>query len=273
MASRLNPKILLILLMQLAAFWPAWGWYVKRLSNSGESVLGLLCLAAAGTLLYHENRHRPAQGMNYDRLILPGVLTLVYGIGYFWLPPLFRAAIALLSLLATLWSCGICRRIPPAVIGLTLLALPIMASLQFYFGYPLRSLTAIGSAALLSLNGLSVEAQGAGLLWNDQFILVDAPCSGLRMLRTGFFLILVLGGFFRLGNMRLIVAMFAGLPLIIWGNIWRATALFYVESDSFTDLFSGWWHDAVGMVIFALTAVLLCLIMQKLGRPAVCETS
>ncbi|WP_034923523.1 archaeosortase/exosortase family protein, partial [Candidatus Accumulibacter vicinus] len=61
-------------------------------------------------------------------------------------------------------------------------------SLQFYGGYPLRVLAGSLAVALLQLNGLAVERAGAVLLWDGRQIAIDAPCSGLRMLWAGAYL-------------------------------------------------------------------------------------
>ena len=54
------------------------------------------------------------------------------------------------------------RRTRAALAGLVLLALPWIASLQYYGGYPLRVITAQASAWLLQLAGLAAERSGTG---------------------------------------------------------------------------------------------------------------
>ncbi len=68
------------------------------------------------------------------------------------------------------------------MLGLSCLALPLLASLQFYAGYPLRAITAEASRWLLQGLGLAVERSGASLLVDGRLVLVDAPCSGVQLL-------------------------------------------------------------------------------------------
>ena len=72
------------------------------------------------------------------------------------------------------------------VLGLSLLSLPLLASLQFYAGYPLRVVTAEASRWLLPPASAS-QRSGASLLVNGQLVIVDAPCSGVQMLWLGYF--------------------------------------------------------------------------------------
>ena len=75
-----------------------------------------------------------------------------------------------------------------AVIALFVLSLPLIASLQFYAGYPLRAMTAEGATQLLNLFGFDVARSGVAMSWEGRTILVDAPCSWVRMLWTASFL-------------------------------------------------------------------------------------
>ena len=46
-----------------------------------------------------------------------------------------------------------------------MLSLPVLATLQFYAGYPMRDVVAHGAAFLLGWTGAQVEAVGASLTW------------------------------------------------------------------------------------------------------------
>ncbi len=76
-------------------------------------------------------------------------------------------------------------RLPLA--GLALLALPLLASLQFYAGYPLRVLTAELSAWAAAGRGLAAERSGAAMVVNGHLVIVDAPCSGVQMAWLAYF--------------------------------------------------------------------------------------
>jgi len=101
-------------------------------------------------------------------------------------PPLVSSLLGLLALgagLAAFLPSGVATA---PVLGLSLLSLPLLASLQFYAGYPLRVVTAEASRWLLA-TGFSAQRSGASLLVNGQLVIVDAPCSGVQMLWLGYF--------------------------------------------------------------------------------------
>jgi len=62
------------------------------------------------------------------------------------------------------------------------LALPLVSSLQFYAGYPLRLITAQASTWLLQAGGWTAARSGTAMLVDGRLVIVDAPCSGLGVL-------------------------------------------------------------------------------------------
>ena len=82
-------------------------------------------------------------------LVASGALAVVAALAELVLPDLAAAAIAMLAVGTVLVHA--LRRPATALVVLLLLALPIIASLQFYLGYPLRLLVAHASALLLSI--------------------------------------------------------------------------------------------------------------------------
>jgi len=157
----------------------------------------------------------------------------------------------------------------PASWGLLLLSLPVAASMQYYLGYPLRVLAAKATALLVSLAGFPVSAQGTGLLWEGETVLVDAPCSGVRMLWAGMWLAFTLAGFFGLGAARTVVVGALALVAVVAGNALRATILFFGESGIFR--WPDWVHPAVGLACFAAVAGFLFWITKRLDEEAPCR--
>ena len=72
----------------------------------------------------------------------------------------------------------------PAILCLLALSVPVIASLQFYAGYPMRTVTASGATWLLNLFGIEATRTGTSMVAYGRTVLVDAPCSGVRMLWT-----------------------------------------------------------------------------------------
>src|SRR5262249_56884850 len=129
-------------------------------------------------------------------LMVAGRLLLCSSALFHFLAPLPRAAIAATAIAATVSSMRFGRRLHLGVWGLLLLALPVVASLQFYLGFPMRAVVAKLAAPMLQINGFAVVAEGASLNWNGDPILIDAPCSGVKMLWTGFYLTCALASYY-----------------------------------------------------------------------------
>ena len=146
-----------------------------------------------------------------------GVVALlaVYAVAFVFVPPLLRAAIAVAALGCLLHDRRWGGPLPAGGWGLLLLGLPLLASLQYYLGYPLRILAARLTVPLLGMAGVSVAAQGTGLLWRGELVLVDAPCSGLRMLWAGTYLALALAAWLGLPWRRTAAAALGGLSVVV----------------------------------------------------------
>jgi exosortase/archaeosortase family protein len=145
------------------------------------------------------------------------------------------------------------------VLGLSLLSLPLLASLQFYAGYPLRVITAEASRWLL-VSGFSVERSGASLLVDGKLVIVDAPCSGVQMLWLGYFTACVVA----LHAGRRDAAFLARLPavslLVLAGNVLRNTLLVALEVSGRHP--AGWLHEAVGLAVLAAVCAAIARVMH-----------
>jgi exosortase/archaeosortase family protein len=141
----------------------------------------------------------------------------------------------------------------------------MMPWLQFYIGYPLRLSVAAFAAPLLQLSGLAVFRQGTCLSWGDQLISIDAPCSGIRMLWTGGYLLFTLCLLYRLTNKRTLLAGGLAFFLIFFSNVIRSASLFYLEAGIF-DIHNDYAHELVGMFVFAALALAIFFLVRGLAR-------
>ena len=144
-----------------------------------------------------------------------------------------------------------------------LLSLPLLASLQFYLGFPLRLLVARPASAMLRAAGLLVFSEGTALRWKEQLIEIDAPCSGIKMLWAGGYLVCTLAVIYRLSWRRTLAAGALGIVVIVLGNLWRATALFYLEAGLIK--MPAWSHNAIGVAAFVVTALALIALVRWLS--------
>jgi exosortase/archaeosortase family protein len=183
------------------------------------------------------------------------ILMLMYCAATLALPPLFRCAAAFLAIGFTLtqWRLGAGWHLPH--LALLVLSAPMQASLDFLGGYPLRWLSAQGSAALLSLSGLSVSAEGTLLRWGTQLVEIDAPCSGTRMLYTALFLMAAVAAIRRLDGRGALICMVLVLPIMFVANIVRSSALFFMEAGLIQA--PAWVHSGSGLLVFGLLVISL----------------
>jgi len=253
------------LALQLLAFWPVWQWYGARVLDSADGRWGALAaLSAVAFLLW-----KKASACETKRaLLLPTIFLVLYAVSYPFFPPLLRAAVAFTCLGCTLSSVRMGRLFHPGLLGLLYLSLPVTASLQFFGGYPLRVLVAGVAALILRLGGFLVVQEGTCLNWGGQLVWVDAPCSGIRMLWVGLYLVCALASLYELRPLKLLYALTTTFVIVIGGNIFRAVALFYLEAGIIE--MPAWAHDYIGVVVFLLIAAGITFAVQFIRREKIC---
>jgi exosortase/archaeosortase family protein len=146
------------------------------------------------------------------------------------------------------------------VLALAILALPLIASLQFYAGYPLRVITAEISRWLLGI-WFAVQREGSSLLVDGQLIIVDAPCSGVQMAWAGYFTAcaaaLLKGRTDRAFLLRLPLV---GLTVLV-GNVLRNTVLVALEASGYGA--SAFIHQTVGLLVLAVVCTGIAAAMSR----------
>jgi exosortase/archaeosortase family protein len=245
------------------ALLPTWIWMARRMFDGSDDPLGLLAIAALVLLAWRcRGQLRASPRLPWLAAALAGAVASVLSIGI--LPPLLGSLLALAALgaaLAAFLPAGVASA---PVLGLSLLSLPWIASLQFYAGYPLRMLTAEASRWLL-MPFFMVERSGTALQVNGLLVIVDAPCSGVQLLWLGYFTACAAA----LYTGRDSRGFLARLPLVsvfvLAGNIVRNTVLVGLEGAGHGS--SGWMHDAIGLVVLAAVCAAIALVMSR----RVCE--
>lgn len=247
----------------LLAGWPYWAYLIERALDGSDNPFGILAFAAFCWFLPWRELGSgiPVRVQWATALLVVPLLVLIPL--WFVSFPLLKTAGWMLALGFLVVSAGG----KPALIGMLLLSLPVMASLDFYAGYPLRCLTAEINAACLNAFGLAVEARGAVLHWDGKDVVVDAPCSGIRMLWFGGFWTCFLSLIFNHGWRNWIALSAIALALLIFGNAIRALVLFFPESGWFE--ISDLVHEAIGLLIFGLLGLALLKWARDLeGSPS-----
>ena len=241
----------------LAVNWEVVRWYGARLGDGGDEPWGLLALVAALGFL---PRAVWRAGISDTRILLSAGLAVVAALSGVFLPMLVRAMFVAVALGTVVTGGG--GRV--ARLGLLVLSLPVMATAQFYAGYPLRVVTAELGRPLLWLAGVATERRGVLLSWSGGEVIVDAPCSGVRMLWMGAVLGCVLAAWRRLRAGRTVLLIAAALAGVLGANALRAAALFLTESGVWPD--AAWVHEGAGAVAFGGVAVGLWVLAARWAR-------
>jgi exosortase/archaeosortase family protein len=241
----------------LLALWPHWLYVARRLVDGSDEPWGILALATVIVLLIRDRAlfELPPRAA----LVASGLLAAAAALAELVLPDLAAAAIAMLAV--GVYLAHALRRPAAALVVLLLLALPIVASLQFYLGFPLRVLVAQASAQLLSIAGLAAVASGASIVSDGTTVLIDAPCAGIGMLWLGSFAAALLSYLNAADARRTLVNGLIAALLVLAANVVRNTVLFFPESGRVQ--WPAWTHDAVGLVALAAVIVPLALIANR----------
>lgn len=258
-ASRFKTFPFVAFILQMAALWSVWQWLGSRFGTSGDEFWGIFALLAAAFFSIFGNREQTKE-IKPSALIFSSVCLLLYAFSLASAPSLVRGILAMTALTFTLsgWRFG--RTFHFGLFTLLLLGLPLIASLNFYLGYPLRLIVGEAVEFLLRMQGLDVFREGVCLHFGEKLIWIDAPCSGIKMLWFGIFLTAILACFYRLKNLKTIFALALSFVAIVLGNIFRASALFYTEAEIIKA--PQWLHEAVGVFAFAVTALGIVFIVK-----------
>ncbi len=238
----------------LLAGWPVLRWYALRLGDGSDEPHGLAALAAALLFAPWHAWREPVSARRHAAL---AAILVVYCAAFPFAPPLARALLFIPALAVAAAPRGF------ALAWATLLALslPLIATLQFYLGYPLRALTATLAAPLLGLGGLRVEASGTTLAWAGERVIVDTPCSGLRMLWTGLVLAALLACRLRL-DARASFKLFRQAALAVFvANTLRAAFVFCLETGLWPN--PPWAHETIGLALFAAAATGVVALAER----------
>ncbi|MGY8640942.1 MAG: archaeosortase/exosortase family protein [Verrucomicrobiales bacterium] len=243
---RIPPSV--IAAIAIVDFYTVWQWFLLRINDGSDESWGLIALLTAAIFIGKKIQRSGRLALGWNAVSI--FAAALYVFGFTVLTPMIRAAVAIVFL------CAFFRidRIAPGICGLLLISLPVIASAQFYPGYPLRLITAASMEFLLNLCSIDgeISRHGTVLWWQNAPIGVDPPCSGIRMPWAGFFLHFVLATFHRHSwRVLAILTPLAGIAIII-ANIARGFLLFFKETEIV--LLPDWTHVGIGVVLFAALA-------------------
>jgi exosortase/archaeosortase family protein len=214
----------------LLAALPLLSWYVQRVIDGSDEPLGVIALVVAVATLVtaagfgHKDRRR-VRLHPWRMLVGAGLLALVQ-----WFGPVRLPLVAgLLAVVVVAVSVEMPRG-KAGVIALLVLSLPLVASLDFFAGYPLRLAAAELGRGMLWIVGIEAERNGVLLVHCGRLVGIDPPCAGIRMLWTACFLAAVLAVRMRLSWRRTLGLLGIAIGCVVLGNSLRAALVFLPES-------------------------------------------
>lgn len=250
------------LALQASALWVHWRWAAARLTDGSDEPLGLVAIALLAWAVWRlapALRRDPAPGWLGVALALSVAATLAV----FAAPPLVGALLAALAL-----ACGLRAFLPQGramlpLAGLALLALPVISSLQFYAGYPLRVATAELSSRLLQLAGWVAQRSGSAMEVEGHLVIVDAPCSGVQMAWMAYFTACAVALVAGLGDGRF-ARRLPGIGLVVLaGNVVRNTVLVAAEARGVA---TSALHEGVGLAVLGAVCSAVAVLLLRGGR-------
>lgn len=244
----------------LAALWPVWSWSVDRFRDGSDEPWGVLAIAALAVLLVRD-RGAFTGAPRTCWLVTASAATCAAVVAAGWLPALMRGVLASLAVIAALIA--VRRRRSPilAYLTLALLSLPLLSSLQFYLGYPLRVVTAAASAVLLAAAGFDAQRTGSALSVDGALVIVDAPCAGIHMAWAAYFTASIAGAWLRQSSRDYLLRTACVGPIVLIINVLRNTVLVAFESRpaGLSDL----WHESTGAVAFAVVCASTLWLVRR----------
>lgn len=250
------------LALQAAALWPTWRWMGARMRDGSDDPLGILAIGALALLVWTvrgELRAAPRPGW----LLCASAGTIAASLlGGGSVSALVTGLVAVLA-----WAGGLMAFLPGRtatlpVAGLAVLALPVLSSLQFYAGYPLRVATAEAARWLL-MPVFDVVREGSTLTIDGRQVIVDAPCSGVQMVWLGYFTACAVALWAGRGDRGFAARLPAVGLFVLAGNVLRNTLLLALEGAGRP--LGPWAHGAWGLFLLAAVCGGIACVMARGG--------
>ena len=246
------------------ALWPHWRWAAARLADGSDDPLGLAALAVLAVAIARlapRLRAEPAPVWLALAVLLTSVATVLGLLA----PPLLAALLAALAFATALAAFAPAGTPVLPLAGLAILALPVVSSLQFYAGYPLRVVTAEASRWLLGAAGFDATREGSAMLVDGRLVIVDAPCSGVQMVWMAWFCASAVACWRELPD-RIFARRLAFVgAIVLAGNIVRNALLVGLEARG--GAVPAWQHQAIGMVVLAIVCAAVAYLVASAKKP------
>jgi exosortase/archaeosortase family protein len=263
MKARTIPLVFAIL-----AFWPVLKWYALRVLDRSDEPLGILSLVTAlGFMWFSQSSNRADVAKDGSRFywLLPVLLVGLYAVIYKEAPNLVLAIIMVFTFWSIVrYSMGAwLSKSPPAILGLLLLALPVMSSVDFFFGYPLRLIVAFLVTNILQLYGFSTGLVGSSIMLNGHQVDIDGPCAGVHFLWFSAYLSLFLSCVRRDSLTGTVLSLAIAAVAAVIGNVFRSLSLSLLCGIGLTSIVDyPPIHQGIGAFAFLIVCGLIFLAFK-----------
>lgn len=254
----LKLRVIDILIIQVLTFFNVWAWYISRVTDKSDEPLGILALITVIFFVFFNGKTNYTRQVTKKELDINIVTLITYLLSYSYTGDMIHGIFALFSI-----GCSFSflkEKLSPAIFGLLFLALPILASMQFYIGYPLRMISGFFTINLIKMNGFFVVQDGTCLKFGKSLVCIDAPCSGVNMLWMGFYLAFFVSCLYQFNWKKTILVSIVSFISIIAANIIRSTALFYTESGIIQ--LPEFAHQSIGLISFIMSALIIFIYVN-----------
>jgi exosortase len=253
-------------LVALVGFGPLVAQFFANLWNFDTYQFFPLALAGAGVLAWRglKEAERPLEGGS-AWLTVPMLfvsLVLLAGAAVMWSPWIGMAAFLVAVLAAAWWlgGWGLFKAVFPAWV-MVVTVMPPPLKFDERFALQLQEWATIGSSRVLGLLGIPHFLSGLVIEIPGQRLLVEEACSGINsvLFMTS---ACVFYAMWKRRGVFFLAAMYAvTIGCVLAGNLFRITvgawALFHYKID----LFVGWKHEAIGLVMTA--TYLGCIVASE----------
>lgn len=250
-------------LLAVLGFGPLLAQFFSNLWNFDTYQFFPLALAGAGVLAWRGLREveRPLEPGSFW-LVLPMLLlclALQAAAAVMWSPWMGMAAFLLAVLTAAWWLGGwrLAKAVFPAWVML-LTVLPPPLKLDERFALLLQEWATVGSSRVMGLLGIPHFLSGLVIEIPGQRMLVEEACSGINsvLFMTS---ACVFYAMWKKRGLFFLAAMYAvTIGCVLFGNLVRITVGAWALFEYKIDLFVGWKHEAVGLVMTG--TYLLCIV-------------
>jgi exosortase len=268
-ARPLSPTVLA--LIALAGFGPLMAQFFYNLWQFDTYQFFPLALAGGAFLItrgVREARRPLKPGSLWLRIpLLLAVLGVLASAAVMWSPWL-GAASMLLAVLAASWWFGAWRLLREVLPGwlVLLTVLPPPLKLDARFAMLLQEWATVGSSSLLGLLGIPHLLTGLIIEIPGQRLLVEEACSGINSVLFMTSACVFYAMWQRRSLLFLALLYALTIACVLAGNLVRITSGAWVLFHFQIDLFTGWKHDALGLVLTAFYLGFIVFADALLGR-------